>query len=53
MDCEIRLAELNDVEKLAKVKKEIWESNLRGVYNDEVIDNFDYEKEEKCVGEVV
>ena len=47
MDCEIRLAELADVKELAKVKKDIWESNLRGVYNDEVIDNFDYEKEEK------
>ncbi len=53
MDCEIRLAELADVKELAKVKKEIWESNLRGVYNDDVIDNFNYEKEEKVFTSII
>lgn len=53
MDCEIRLAELTDIKKLSKVKKEIWESNLRGVYNDEVIDNFDYEKEENTFIKII
>lgn len=53
MDCEIRLAELTDVKELAKVKKLIWESNLRGVYNDEVIDNFNYEKEESVFTKII
>ncbi len=53
MDCEIRLAELSDVKDLAIVKKDIWESNLRGVYNDDVIDNFDYEKEERVFTSII
>ncbi len=40
----IRLAKEEDAEELSKLKHEVWNTTYRGIYADELIDNFDYEK---------
>ena len=40
----IRLATESDCEKLSKLKHDVWNETYRGIYSDEKIDNFDYEK---------
>lgn len=42
-----RFANRNDSKELSYLKKEIWETTYRGIYPDEVIDNYDYEKREE------
>jgi len=44
---EIRLADKNDSKELSYLKKEVWETTYRGIYDDEVIDNYDYVKREE------
>ena len=39
---EFRLARINDSYDLSYLKKEVWETTYRGIYDDEVIDNYDY-----------
>lgn len=43
---EIRLATYDDCKKLALLQKEIWESNFRGIYPDEKLDKYDYDKKQ-------
>lgn len=43
-DCNIRLATENDCHELSKLKYNIWNTTYRGIYSDEKIDNFDFEK---------
>ena len=44
----IELATLKDAKELSFLKKEIWNTTYRGIYDDEVIDNYDYfAREEK------
>ncbi len=43
----IRKAEYTDCMKLSKLKKEVWETTYRGLFPDEKIDNYDYEKNEE------
>ena len=40
----IRLANENDCDDLSKLKQQVWSETYRGIYNDEIIDNFDYQK---------
>jgi hypothetical protein len=40
----IRLATESDCMELSKLKHKIWNTTYRGIYPDEKIDNFDYEK---------
>lgn len=47
MDYKIRLANRNDIKKLALLKQIVWDETYRGIYSDNLIDNFDYEKSEK------
>ncbi len=44
MDYNIRLATLNDARKLAEVKIACWETTYRGIYPDEKLDNYDFDK---------
>lgn len=43
MNYKIRLATTKDIEALAILKQRVWEETYRGIYNDDIIDNFDYE----------
>lgn len=38
----IRLAKESDCVNLAKLRKEVWEETYRGIYNDDIIDNYNY-----------
>lgn len=40
----IRLATENDCEELSYLKHQVWDETYRGIYPDEKIDKFDYEK---------
>ena len=40
----IRLASEKDCNELSKVKHNVWETTYRGIYPDDKIDNFDYER---------
>ncbi len=40
----IRLATEQDCDKLSKLKQQVWSETYRGIYSDEKIDNFDYQK---------
>lgn len=44
MEYKIRKATKNDVEELSRLKQIMWMQTYRGIYSDDVIDNFDYEK---------
>ena len=44
---EIVLANVEDAKALSFLKKKIWETTYRDVYNDEDIDNYDYLKREE------
>lgn len=44
MDYLIRKAEISDCEELSRLKQTLWSQTYRGIYSDEKIDNFDYEK---------
>ena len=43
----IRKAIYSDSSNLSKLKREIWETTYRGIFPDEKIDNYDYEKNQK------
>lgn len=47
MDYEIRLAIKMDIKNLAILKQKVWSETYRGIYSDDIIDNFDYEKAEE------
>ncbi len=53
MDYEIRLANQNDIKNLAKLKQKTWGETYRGIYADDIIDNFDYEKAEKSFQSII
>lgn len=44
---EIILASINDAKNLSYLKKRVWESTYRGIYDDYLIDNYDYKKREE------
>ncbi len=44
MEYNIRLANKEDVNNLAKLKQRVWDETYRGIYDDDIIDNFDYAK---------
>ena len=44
---EIVLASSEDSKTLSYLKKEIWETTYRGIYEDNVIDGYNYEEREK------
>ena len=44
MEYDIRLATISDCLELSKLKHDVWNETYRGIYSDEKIDNFDYEK---------
>ncbi len=47
MDYKIRLAKKTDVKNLSLLRQEVWDETFRGIYNDDIIDNYDYEEAEK------
>ena len=44
MEYEIRLASTNDCDELSQLKKVLWNQTYRGIYSDDKIDNFDFER---------
>ena len=40
----IRLAIVNDCDKLSTLKQQVWNETYRGIYSDKKIDDFDYKK---------
>lgn len=53
MDCEIRLAKIEECMEIAHVKQKCWATTYRGIYNDELIDCFDYEKSVKTFQKII
>lgn len=53
MDYKIRLATKDDIKNLAKLKQRTWDETYRGIYDDDIIDNFDYEKAEKSFQSII
>lgn len=47
MQYQIRLATIDDAQSLAILKQQVWDETYRGIYDDDIIDNFDYENNEK------
>ena len=45
MEFSFRKAEHSDCYILANIKKEVWNTTYRGIYNDELLDNFDTNKQ--------
>lgn len=46
-DYKIRLANKKDIRILAILRQRIWNETFRGIYSDDIIDNYDYEEAEK------
>lgn len=44
MNVDIRLAKNDEVLEIAKVKQQCWATTYRGIYDDDIIDNFNYDK---------
>ena len=44
MEYKIRKTTKNDVEELSRLKQIMWMQTYRGIYSDDIIDNFHYEK---------
>lgn len=44
MNYNIRLANIDDCVELSRLKHDIWNTTYRGIYSNEKIDNYDYEK---------
>lgn len=42
----IRKAFIKDCEELSKIKRQVWETTYRGIYPNDKLDNYDYEKQE-------
>ena len=40
----IRIAKEEDFQALSELKKQVWNETYRGIYSDEKIDNYDYQK---------
>ena len=53
MEYRIRLATKKDAKDLAILKQKVWDETYRGIYNDDIIDHFDYEKSEKIFLELI
>lgn len=49
----IRLANENDCDELSRLKREVWKTTYRGIYPNEKINNFDYEKNKKTFIKIV
>lgn len=47
MEYKIRIATNEDVKNLAILKQKVWDETYRGIYSDDIIDNFNYEKTEE------
>ena len=44
MNYTIRLANENDCDDLSRLKHQVWTETYRGIYSDEKLDNYDYQK---------
>ena len=44
---QIVLANIKDAKSLSCLKKEIWDTTYRGIYDDSLIDNYDYKQREE------
>lgn len=49
----IRFATEDDCEELSQLKHKVWDETYRGIYPDEKIDNFDYEKNKNTFIKIV
>lgn len=53
MNYNIRLATQEDIKDLAKLKQKVWDETYRGIYDDEIIDNFDFIKSENSFKSII
>ncbi len=53
MDYNIRLATITDINNLSVLKQKVWDETYRGIYDDAIIDNFDYEGKAKSFNEIL
>ena len=44
MEYEVRLAVLDDARRLSEVKIACWNTTYRGIYPDDKLDNYDFDK---------
>ena len=49
----IRLATINDIKNLAVLRQKVWDETYRGIYSNNIIDNFDYENSEKTFEKII
>lgn len=47
MNYKIRIATKEDIKKLAILRQKVWDETYRGIYSDDIIDNYDYEEAKK------
>ncbi len=53
MNYVIRLATKDDIKNLAILKQRVWDETYRGIYEDEIIDNLDFDKSEKTFEKII
>lgn len=53
MNVDIRLAKESEVSEIAIVKQKCWDTTYRGIYKDELIDNFDYKNSEDTFKSII
>lgn len=53
MDYSIRLAKISDIDNLAILKQKVWDETYRGIYDDDIIDNFDYKKKAESFKNII
>lgn len=53
MNYVVRLANEADIANLAILKQKVWDETYRGIYNDEIIDDFDYKKAEETFSSIL
>jgi ribosomal protein S18 acetylase RimI-like enzyme len=53
IDISYRLATLDDCYEIAKLKGEVWNTTYRGIYSDNVLDNYDVERNIKTFESII
>lgn len=53
MNYKIRIATKEDIKKLAVLRQKVWDETYRGIYSDDIIDNYDYEEAKKYFQSII
>ena len=52
-DITYKIATMDDCYEIAKLKGEVWNTTYRGIYSDEVLDNYDIERNKRTFERIV